>query len=477
MRVELTVRRVAGEVPRIAVEGVFPAVPGGWLAQLPVWRPGRYERQDFAKFLYRLEIWRPESGWVFQAKSDLHSWPIPPDVTRLRWSFFAGILDAGSTWVGEDLFYINPVNCMLYAPAHPEWSFALAFPDLAADWTVASALPREGDRWIARDADHLFDSPWVASPALRHAAFACAGVDFHVWMYRGDGVDWGRLVEDHRRFTETQVGYFGGEFPEPVYHYIYLLPDRSVRHGVEHADSTVIVLGPDALSGTDEGYAHLIDVGSHELYHAWNVKRIRPAEWMPYDFTRPHPSRMGYVAEGVTTYMGDLMLLESGVIDLQGWCDRMELLLHRHVNNPGRLQLSVADSGFDTWLDGYVPGVPGRKGSIYVEGAVLAFLCDVRILQVSGGKASLQTAMRALWKSHGEPRKGLTEADYWQALDDAAGPGGATRDLRERFCHGTEDTWPALVEAFESQGLKLHRQENPDRAGFDIQLAPLPSKR
>ena len=395
------------------------------------------------------------------------------DRTRTLDEMMAGVLDAGSTWVGEDLFYINPVNCMLFAPAHPEWSYALAFPDLAADWTVATALPREGDRWLARDADHLFDSPWVASPKLRQASFVHAGTDFHVWMYRGDGVDWERLVEDHRRFTETQVGYFGGEFPEPVYHYLYLLPDRSVRHGVEHADSTVIVLGPDALSATDEGYAHLIDVGSHELYHAWNVKRIRPAEWMPYDFTRPHPSRMGYVAEGVTTYMGDLMLLESGVIDLQGWCDRTELLLDRHVNNPGRLQLSVADSGFDTWLDGYVPGVPGRKGSIYVEGAVLAFLCDVRIMQVSKGQASLQSAMQALWKSHGEPRLGLNEEEYWEALDAAAGRLGATADLRSRFCDGTEDTWDDLVAAFLTQGCALQRHWNPARKAFDVMLEPL----
>ena len=475
MRVALSIRRVPGEVPRILVEGRYPRVPGGWTAQLPVWRPGRYELQRYGRLFYRLEGRFPDGTWQLLPKSDLHSWPIPEAVTDLRWTFYAGILDAGSTWVGEDLVYVNPVNCILYAPDHPHWAFDLELPDLPPDWTVATALPispaspvshdspvspAARPRWSARDADQLFDSPIVASPNLRHATFDVADTTFHLWAYRAPSVDWDRLLADHIRFTTTQVAHFGGSFPEPVYHYLYLLPDLPVRHGVEHADSTVIVLGPDELTGSEEGYAHLIDVGSHELYHAWNVKRIRPADWMPYDFSQPQTSRMGYIAEGVTTYMGDLMLLEAGVIDEAGWCRRMETLLTRHLENPGRLQLSVADSGFDTWLDGYTPGIPGRKGSIYVEGAVLAFLCDVRILTRSQGKASLQTAMHALWKSHGDPRIGLTETDYWTALDAAAGTPGALADLRTRFCDGTDDTWPDLVAAFHTQGFQLSHQQH-----------------
>ena len=164
---------------------------------------------------------------------------------------------------------------------------------------------------------------------------------------------------------------------------------------------------------------------------------------------------MGYVAEGVTTYMGDLFLFESGVLDLAGWCREFEKLLNRHVNNSGRLNLSVGDSSFDTWLDGYAAGVPGRKGSIYVEGAVLAFLCDVRIMQLTGSEASLQTAMRLLWEQFGEPRIGLNETDYWSVLNEVAGAPDALDDLRRDFADGTANSWDALVAAMEWQGLKL----------------------
>ena len=117
-------------------------------------------------------------------------------------------------------------------------------------------------------------------------------------------------MADHVAFTRAQLSYFGS-FPVPSYHFLYLFPDRDVRHGVEHEDSTVIALGPAERVRSKEGYMEIIGIASHELYHAWNVKRIRPAEWMPYDFANACPSELGYIAEGVTTYMGDLFLFEA----------------------------------------------------------------------------------------------------------------------------------------------------------------------
>lgn len=128
-----------------------------------------------------------------------------------------------------------------------------------------------------------------------------------------------------------------------------------------------------------------------------------------------------------------------------------------------RLNLSVADSSYDTWLDGYSPGVPGRKGSIYVEGAVLAFLCDVRIMQLTGSASSLQTAMRLLWEQVGEPRIGLTESDYWSVLNEVAGAPDALEDLRRDFADGTEDSWDSLVAAMEWQGLALTKSSENGR--------------
>ncbi|HIO15292.1 MAG TPA: M61 family peptidase, partial [Flavobacteriales bacterium] len=132
---------------------------------------------------------------------------------------------------------------------------------------------------------------------------------------------------------------------------------------------------------------------------------------------------------------------------------KMEDLLVRHLNNPGRHNLSVADSSYDTWLDGYRQGVRGRKGSIYVEGAVLAFLCDTHIMKVTDNKASLSTAMKILWERFGMPRKGLTADAYWDVLAEVAGE--RLDDLREKYADGTEDSWDDLVLAMQANKLKL----------------------
>jgi predicted metalloprotease with PDZ domain len=147
----------------------------------------------------------------------------------------------------------------------------------------------------------------------------------------------------------------------------------------------------------------------------------------------------------------------------------MTRLLERHLNNPGRKNLSVAASSYDTWLDGYKMGVQGRKGSIYVEGAVLAFLCDTRIMSLTQGQSSLSTAMKLLWERHGKPREGLTADMYWNALEEVAE--APLQDLRERHAEGTEDTWKALVEAMGTQGLTLS-QSRDDKGITRVHLSP-----
>ena len=451
-QVNVSIRRLLEGTPRIELTAQFPTAEA-FDAQLAVWRPGRYEVQNFAQFVYRMEAC-VDGAWSAMHKTSLHTWHVPENTEAVRWVFFADSFNAGSTGAADDVLYINPVNCLLYHPQHLDWEYRIELADVPADWTVATGLHRDGSTWVARDLQQVMDSPILAGSDLKHRTYESNGVPFHIWVYGINSPDEDRFLQDHQAFTDAQIAHFGS-FPAPHYHFLYVLPEREIRHGVEHEDSTVIAQGPSSKCQTNEGYMDLIGIASHELYHAWNVKRIRPSEWTPYDFARTFPSRMGYVAEGVTTYMGDLFLFESGVIDLAGWCREFEKLLDRHVNNSGRLNLSVADSSYDTWLDGYTAGVPGRKGSIYVEGAVLAFLCDVRIMQLTGGEASLQTAMRLLWEQFGEPRIGLTETDYWSVLNEVAGAPDALDDLRRDFADGTVDSWDSLVAGLEWQGLKL----------------------
>ncbi len=455
------------EAQRIHFEATFPERAVAWTLQLPTWRPGRYELGNFAQYVLWVVGVGEDGQRTRLKKRDLHAWTVPAGIRQVEWLFHADILNAGSTCIESDLFYVNPVNCFMFDLERQDLGAEVVLgdlelnPEVEGGWSLAVAMPWHLEKGVpcmqSRDVQQLMDSPWMASPKLWHDSFKEQGLDVHIWVHDTLPSDLNRFVADHVAFTRAQLSYFGS-FPVEEYHFLYLFPDREVRHGVEHEDSTVIAIGPAERVRSEEGYMEILGIASHELYHAWNVKRIRPAEWTPYDFTGPCPSELGYVAEGVTTYMGDLFLFESGIVDLKGWCALMTKLLERHLNNPGRLNMSVAASSYDTWLDGYRLGVPGRKGSIYVEGAVLAFLCDTRIMERTNGKASLSTAMRLLWERFGQPRTGLTATMYWDVLAEVAGE--RLDDLRKHHADGTKDTWDALVHAMSTQGLTLTRSKD-----------------
>tara|TARA_B110000444_G_scaffold259903_1_gene305148 strand:+ start:2519 stop:3976 length:1458 start_codon:yes stop_codon:yes gene_type:complete len=446
-----------------------------WEIQLPTWRPGRYELGNFAQYILKMVGVDPIGNEVVLQKVNLHRWKVPAGISKIVWDFQADILNAGSTYISTDLQYVNPVNCFIYDPTREYLPYIIYLSDIPENWDIATALPKEGTTLFAANMQHLMDSPWMASPKLWHTEYQVVDeekvVDFHVWSYGLEPPKKERFIQDHIDFSKSQIKYFG-TFPTPFYHFLYILPaEREVRHGVEHEDSTVIALGPADKINSDFGYDELVAIASHELYHSWNVKRIRPAEWMPYDFTKACPSRLGYIAEGVTTYMGDLFLFKAGCIDIKGWCMKMEGLISRHLNNPGRHNLSVADSSYDTWLDGYRPGVKGRKGSIYVEGAICAFICDVRIMTETDNKSSLSTAMSILWERFGKSKKGLTADEYWSVLAEVAGT--SLDGLRKKYADGTCDTWEDLVLSMKANGIELTRTVDEKGITTPI-LTPLP---
>ena len=159
-------------------------------------------------------------------------------------------------------------------------------------------------------------------------------------------------------------------------------------------------------------YEDLLGVCSHELYHTWNIKSIRPKEMLPYDYTKENYFRTGFVAEGVTTYMGDLMLYNSEVFNWEEFAKTQNQNLERHLTNYGRYNLSIADSGFDNWLDGYKIGAPDRKVSIYPDGALCMLMVDLEIIKYTNGKYSLHTVMKDLYHDVALNKKGYSESDF-----------------------------------------------------------------
>ncbi len=391
--------------------------------QLPAWRPGRYELGNFAKNIQKWEAYDANGQVLPSKKISKDCWLVDcPETNELciKYNYFAADLNAGSTFLSSDQLYVNPVNCLLYMPDRPqeECMLELEIPD---NYKCAIALAEiNRNTFKAESFDQLADSPLIASPTIQHHEFKVENTLFHLWFQGEFKADWNLLENDFRAYTLEQIQLFG-DFPTEEYHYLFQILPYSNYHGVEHSASTVIALGPSYSILKKEGrYEDLLGVSSHELFHTWNIKRIRPIEMWPYDFSKENYSRLGYLAEGATTWYGDLMLYRSKVFDDTSFFKTFNQLLNRHYNNSGVHNLSVADSSFDTWLDGYSLGVPNRKSSIYTEGALITFILDVIIRKNTNNKKSFDHVLRSFYEDFYKQGKGVSESNYQAVVEEVA---------------------------------------------------------
>lgn len=434
--------------------------------QLPAWRPGRYELGNFAKnvkqFIPQDEKGKPlpfhkvsKDCWKIETKGvkELH----------VKYSYYAVDLNAGSTYLDEKQLYVNPVNCCVYIPERisDPCTVELKVP---GNYQVACSMPsatphkkREDTSYkhslSAKDYHDLADSPFIASASIQHNIFFMDGVEFNIWFQGECKPNWAKVINDFFIFINEQFVSMKGPIPSNEYHFLFHILPYRFHHGVEHLGSTVIALGPSYEVMRGETFLELLSVSSHELFHAWNIKAIRPAEMYPYDYTKENYSKLGFVCEGVTTYYGDFFLFRSGIYSEFEYFRSMFRHLHAHFDSFGRYNLSVADSSFDTWLDGYTEIVPHRKTSIYSEGCLLALMTDLMIRKYSKNARSLDDVMRHLNNEFAKKGKGYTEADYKATVEKIAGH--SFDEFFSNYVYKASSYENALRECIEYIGLQL----------------------
>lgn len=423
--------------------------------QLPAWRPGRYELGNFAKNVKSFVAKNEEGEILTSKKITKDLWEIQSNGANsitVEYDYYAAVLNAGSTYLDPEMLYVNPVNCLMYLPERiDEKCFInIRVPD---SYEIAIGLKHvQGNIFEAADFHELADSPFIASATLKHEVLEKHGVNFHFWFQGEVSPEWPKILNDMGAIIDAQIEMMGS-FPVKDYHFLYHIAIHGMYHGVEHLNSTVICLGPVFDLFKDRLYPEFIGISSHELYHAWNIKAIRPADLLPYDYTRENYTEMGYVAEGVTTYLGDYFVLKANIFGQYEFFRNLNSWLTKYVHNFGRMNYSVAQSSWDTWLDGYEAGAPQRKVSIYNEGALLALLADLIIRKHSKAKHSLGDVMRELYEEFALKNKGYTRNDYKALLEKYS---GVSFDVYfNLLVEGTTSYFPFLDEYFDYIGLQI----------------------
>jgi predicted metalloprotease with PDZ domain len=446
---------------------------------LPVWIPGSYLVREFAQHLQGLHAeLQGQPATVRQL--DKHTWELRGDgqqTLRVQYEVYAFDASVRTAFLDASRGFFNPTSLCLRVHGNEDLPHTLELIDNAhtQGWQVATGLPmlrtrRNGfGQYRAQGYDELADSPFTLG-AFWSGQFKVRGVP-HRFVVTGAGpwFDGERLLQDVRRICEAQIAFWHGPAGEqglpPFSRYVFMLHASGDGYGgLEHRQSTALLcqrsdlprlpdpgIEPSPRLKAGDGYTTLLGLISHEYFHAWNVKRLRPREFARHDYDRENYTQLLWFFEGFTSYYDDLMLLRAGLIDHATHLQLLTKSVNQVLQTPGRQLQTVAQASFDAWTKYYRvnENTPNATVSYYTKGALVALCLDLTLR--AEGQGTLDQVMRTLWqRCEGGP---MSEADLLAALKKIGRRSYAAEIAA--WVHDTDDLpLPALLQRHGVQWLQ-----------------------
>lgn len=455
MKYRLSFDRPQQHIVRVSLSAI--AHRDTLLFGLPFWRPGRYAAQAFARNIGDIHAEDSQGNTLpIQRISNLQ-WELPTQIgeeVTITYDYYTHQIDAGGSYYDAENIYINGITLFLYLEGQVEEACQLemAIPE---NYQIAGAMHAQGPIFDFDDYHQLVDSPFFASPNLVLRQFEVDNVSIYLWFMGEGQPDLDRMQRDISAYTKAQIAFFG-QCPVDTYHYLNLLLPNRYRHGVEHYNSTVIVMGPGYKLMEREMYRSFLEISSHEFFHTWNVKALRPIDLYPYRYDAEVYSRLHYVTEGVTTYYGDLMLWKSGVYGAQQWIDSINGELRSFYNMGGRESISLGKASFESWINGYSDtGMPNRRISFYTKGYLVTMLLDFTLRRGTQDRVSLDLVMRQLYQEISAANRGYTREDYQGMIEKLSGE--SYEAFFADYIEGTRSLETLLGEMAEYYGLQMRQ--------------------
>ena len=444
---------------------------------LPVWIPGSYLVREFAQNLQNLQASQDGDPIPLQ-QVNKNTWQTNADPTKpliLQYEVYAFDRSVRTAFLDTTRGFFNATSLCLRVNGKDDQPHALTIEPGQAPvgWQVATSLrPQHIDlagygQYIAGDYDELADCP-VELGRFWSSAFVAGGIP-HRFVVSGAGawVDFDRLLADTQRICSAQIRFWHGDQKPPFEQYLFILHASADGYGgLEHRNSTALICPrtdlpkiiakderPTALKATD-GYTTLLGLISHEYFHTWNIKRLRPAEFENYNYDAENYTELLWFFEGFTSYYDDLFLRRAGLIDDACYLQLIAKNINQVQQTPGRLLQSVAQASFEAWTKFYRvhENTPNATVSYYTKGALVALCLD---LTLRSEGSSLDEVMRELWRrSGGGP---LREVDIARALK-CSGARAYDTELRD-WVHGVGEL--PVLQLLKQHGVQVFHDQAP----------------
>ena len=459
------------EVDVSVKRGAAVTAPNEELLIMPVWTPGSYLVREFERHVQDFAAKDAAGQALKWEKVNKTTWKVTTNGSRdwhASYRVYANELSVRTSELNSSHGYWNNANLLMYLDGFlksPSTVHVIA-PDV---WKVATGLPGvpgQRNTFRAENFDVLYDSPFEVSN-FKSLLFNVKGVAHRIVIDGEGNYDPERMRRDVQKIVETQVELMGGEVPYRDYTFILHLRSNA-GGGLEHLNSTslgyprfgfTIRTGDRATSSspnaapTQGEYRNFLSLVSHEFFHLWNVKRIRPDALGPFDYTQENYTRNLWVAEGITDYYADVTLRRAGLISEADFLTATARAFQQLQNTPGRLVQSVEESSYDSWIKFYRPDENSINSQVsyYDKGAILGLLLDLEIRKRTNGAKSLDDVLRYLYTEFFKKERNYTSADFQKASELAAG--GSLEEFFAKYVRGKDEL--DYNAALDAAGLRL----------------------
>lgn len=442
--------------------------PAGQRLSIPAWIPGSYMIRDFAKNVISLDAAANGQRQELE-KLDKSTWQCAPCAgpLTLTYEVYAWDLSVRTAHLDTTHAFFNGTSVFLrvHGKEDKRCSVDILPPegDSYADWRVATAMsPLKAELYgfglyQAENYDELVDHP-VEMGTFTLATFKAGGIPHDIVITGQHRADMDRLCEDLKKICNAHISLFG-ELP-PIERYVFLVMTVGDGYGgLEHRASTSLLCSRNDLPlRTDhtvtDNYRTFLGLCSHEYFHTWNIKRIKPAAFLPYDLSQESYTEQLWAFEGITSYYDDLALVRSGIIDPASYLELLGQTITRVWRGQGRFKQSVAESSFDTWTKFYKQdeSAPNNIVSYYTKGSLIVLALDLTIRQTTNNQTCLDDLMRLLWQEYGKPGRGLAEQEIEKLLSELIGQD--MTDFFANYLYGTQDL--PLEKLLKTVGIDSH---------------------
>ena len=408
---------------------------------MPVWIPGSYKVREFSKNVEEFKAHSEKSDNLKWEKIDKNSWRVytnKANEVTISYKVYAFVKSVRNSFLDDSHGFVSPPDVFMYVEKLKNRPATLVIDPYDEFSTISTGLeksPGSKNSFIVPDYDILVDSP-IEIGNQTIFEFEVEGVPHEIAFYGKGNFD-SSTVDEVKRIVEATAELFG-EIPYKRYLFIVHLT-KSGSGGLEHLNSQVLRMGrwnfqPESRRGR---WRSLV---AHEVYHLYNVKRIRARELGPFDYTKENYTTLLWVMEGFTSYYGGRILLNAGFISPKKYQSNMASHMSKISNTIGNRYQSAAEASFDAWIRYYRrnENSPNRDISYYDKGKLLGMLLDLEIRNSSGNKKTLDDVMRRLYSEYYKKKqRGFSEAEFKKELERAAGIDFS--DFFIRYVHGTEE--------------------------------------